>query len=543
MSRRRILIIGLDGATWDVLGPQIEQGAMPYLARMRAEGAHGVLTSTLPPLTAPAWSSFQTGVNPGKHAVFDFVQYVPGSYQPTFVSSRSMACPTIWELLGNEGVRMVVVGIPMSYPPQTVNGVMVSGLLTPSLRSPFTHPPHLKRELRRAIGHYRFLAKQEVFFLKGLSRFLDELIETEKKRVETARYLLERWDWDIAMIQIQSTDNLQHALWPLLNGSNGQLSQAKADGVGRFFELVDSAIATLRGLAGDNASTFVISDHGFGPLRRIVYLDEWLSSAGFLRYKKRSLRAKSVSMLLHFVRSVDALQVRRLLFSQKRMEEMSGAARREMIEWRRSTAFMVGSALYGGIRLNVQGREPEGVIPSNRYDAERSRLIDELTQLQDPESGTRPVRRVHLREEIYKGQAVSLAPDMLVEPEEGYIFSGGFHPEGELFRTPRYGRDVVGTHRMEGVYLLHGPAFQASEGPTANIVDIPATVLALFGMSCPEYFDGIPMEHAFSGLADLSWESARKPKVPKRSAEEKTHAFSEEDEEELEARLRDLGYL
>jgi predicted AlkP superfamily phosphohydrolase/phosphomutase len=533
MSRPRILIIGLDGATWDVLGPQIEQGAMPCLARMRTEGTHGVLTSTLPPLTAPAWSSFQTGVNPGKHAVFDFVQYVPGSYQPAFVSSRSIACPTIWELLGNEGIRMVVVGIPMSYPPQTVNGVMVSGLLTPSLRSPFTHPPHLKQELMKAIGEYRFVVKQEVFFLKGLSKFLDELIETEKKRVEAAQYLLERWDWDIAMIQIQSMDNLQHALWPLLNGSSSQLSQAKTDGVGRFFEFVNSAIEALRGLAGDDANTFVISDHGFGPLRRIVYLNEWLSSKGFLRYKRRSLRAKSVSTLLHFVRSVDALQVRRLLFSQKRMEDMSGAAYREMIEWRGSAAFVVGSALYGGIRLNVQGREPEGVIPSSQYDVERSRLIDELVQLQDSESGTRPVRRVHLREEIYQGQAVPLAPDMLVEPEEGYIFSGGLHPKAELFRTTRYGRDVVGTHRMDGVYVLHGPAFRASEGPTANIVDIPATILALFGMSCPEYFDGIPMEQVFSRLADLSWEKARKPDVPERSAEERTHAFSEEDEKNL----------
>jgi len=493
MTKSRVLIVGLDGATWGVLERQIHAGTMPFLADLHAEGTHGVLQSTLPPLTPPAWATFQTGVNPGQHGVYDFVQHTCGGYDTSYVSSLSLRHPTVWELLSELGLRLVVVGVPLTYPPQPIRGAMVAGLLSPGPRSAFTYPPELKHEILRSLGTYRFLAPQEVFFQKGLARFLDGLLETERTHFGAAQLLMARQDWDVAMIQVQSLDNLQHALWPALDPHHEAYREDEALQVSRFFRTVDAWIQELHETAGPGIHTIILSDHGFGPLKRTVYLEEWLSRESYFELRRHSLRARSVRSVMRIVQRVDTKQLRRWLIGNQRRESLSAAIRRETIDWTRCQAYVRGSALYGAIRFNVRGREPAGTVLPADMPHVSDDLMRKLSELRDPGNGQPVVKRIHRTEDIYSGACLADAPDLLVEPTDGYVFTRGSHPKHKLLETAVYGRDVVGTHRREGIYLLHGPAAAAGEGPGADILDMAPTLFKLLGLEPPTSFEGSPL--------------------------------------------------
>ena len=160
-----IAIIGLDGATWDLAGPFLEAGDMPVLAALRRSGAHGVLRSTMPPVTFPAWSSFMTGTNPGKHGIFDFTRRVAGTYEVAFVGSRDRRVPTVWKLLSDAGRRVAVIGVPTTYPPEPVNGIMVGGFDSPvatGIDGSFVHPRDFYAEMTAAVGPYAITDFQEL---------------------------------------------------------------------------------------------------------------------------------------------------------------------------------------------------------------------------------------------------------------------------------------------------------------------------------------------------------------------------------------------
>ena len=159
---RKIFIIGIDGGTWTVLTPTIEQGYMPFLKSLVETGASGILESTLPAITPAAWGSFQTGCNPGQNGAFDFAYWDRKQKKDCYVSSNTLQT-TIWETAGKAGKRVGLVNVPMTYPPKKINGCMVTGILTPSLKSNFTYPAELKKQLLKAVPHYH------IFNLKNAS--------------------------------------------------------------------------------------------------------------------------------------------------------------------------------------------------------------------------------------------------------------------------------------------------------------------------------------------------------------------------------------
>lgn len=369
----KVLIIGLDGGTWRVLNLLIEEGQMPNLARLVEEGTSGILNSTLPPLTPPAWASFHTGVYPAKHGIYDFTQYRLGAYKPDFVSSASLREKTIWKILSEAGRKVVLVGVPLTYPPERVNGVVISGLLTPSLRSNFTYPPEFKIELLNTVGEYRFIASQDTFFRKGLDAFLLDLVYSERKRVEATEYILKKEQWDVGMIQFQSVDNLQHALWPLLAPDSKEYSSEKWHRVCSFFQFIDESIGRLLSLVGENTNIIIMSDHGFGPLTKVVYLNKWLESKGLLKVKS-SLKTKFTLQATNLLKRIDFLKLRRIFLDYAKRESLLSLVTQEIaIDWPHTKCYMLSGSQAGNIYINLKGREPQGIVTSEEYEEISSR--------------------------------------------------------------------------------------------------------------------------------------------------------------------------
>src|SRR4030042_2502517 len=189
--KTKVFIMGLDGGTWDVLKPLMEEGKMPHLSGLAERGMSGVLKSTITPETASAWTTFQTGVNSGKHGIFDFFQYLPGDYNPLVISSQMIPLETIWQILSRQGKKVIVVNVPITYPAYEVNGLMVTCMLTPSVKSNFTYPPELAEEVLKVEKDYTIVTTQEVFNRRTLQEFVDTLISTEEKRTRVMLHLLD----------------------------------------------------------------------------------------------------------------------------------------------------------------------------------------------------------------------------------------------------------------------------------------------------------------------------------------------------------------
>ena len=210
----RVLIVGLDGATFDLIRPWVAQGRLPRLQALLAQGTAGELRSTVPPMSPPAWSSFMTGVNPGKHGIFDFTERKPGTYEIQFVSSRQRKAETIWKILSRAGKRVCAVGVPTTYPVEAVNGVMISGFDTPAMNEKAIHPPGLYAEIVEKVGEY--ILSSDVMrhvYDQRIDLAVETMLRCIRRKADIAKYLWAREPWDCFMVVFGETDSAIHYFW------------------------------------------------------------------------------------------------------------------------------------------------------------------------------------------------------------------------------------------------------------------------------------------------------------------------------------------
>jgi len=237
--KKRIVILGLDGGSWDCLDFFMSKGVMPNLKELIQAGVSGISESVVPPVTAPAWSSFQTGVNPGKHGVYDFVKYRQGIYSTTFVNSKDIGVKTIWDIASDAGKKIISVNVPMTYPPSKIRGIIISGLMTPNKNCRFTYPDHLLSEIEKEIGDYQIFVDPALYWEKGCQHFVDRCIHVEKKRLDAALYLMRKYDWDLFMLHNQSIDAIQHKIWHSIKRDNPDFDIKEHGYMIKFYKAVD----------------------------------------------------------------------------------------------------------------------------------------------------------------------------------------------------------------------------------------------------------------------------------------------------------------
>jgi len=282
LPRRRVFLFGLDGATFTLLRPWAEAGKLPTLARLMAGGTWGPLLSTIPASTPVAWNSMVTGVYPGKHGVFGFVQRRPGSYELDVITSRDRRRPALWNLVDQVGLRSVVVDVPFTYPPEPINGVMIAGLGTPDVTTAFVHPARMRDVILREFGSYPL----DIYFQGDVLAFLEDARRLTDHRLAVTQFLMRECAWDFFMLGLMTTDRLQHALWKYVDPRH---SAYAADDARRFgpaildyYRRLDDLVADLVGRLDGRTVFMMASDHGFGPLERGVSLLRWLVQAGFV---------------------------------------------------------------------------------------------------------------------------------------------------------------------------------------------------------------------------------------------------------------------
>ncbi len=542
VSPPSVLVIGLDGATWDLLGPMIAAGWMPNLARLVAAGTSAPLRSTLPPLTAPAWSSFMTGLNPGRHGVFAFQRALNRDLERTYVNATAIQAPLLWERLSAHGLRVGVLNVPLTYPVRPVNGWLVSGMMTPSEESDFTYPAALAPALRarRYTIDLRVL-KQERDYRAPAQRLalVNDLQRVLQERQSALEELLLPQGGDFIMVVYETPDRLQHWTWRYLDdllslsGPHAFERTPIHAAVEAAYRAVDDAIGrTLAVAAGPDTRVFMLSDHGFGFRHTRVHMDQWLANQGWLTYAagKADVRKRlkqSMGWIKRFL-------PRSLLLRGRRAFAVN-----RILDWTHTQAYS-GVASEYAIYINRRGREPYGVVAEPDVEALRREIKARLLSLIDPRQGQRVVRAVYDREEFYQGPFTDQAPDIVYELAPGYEPTSEVSP-GRLFTDVT--AEGEGMHQPDGIFLAWGKDIVAQRlGPGLSLADLTPTILYSLGVPVPQGLDGRVLSEIFT--ADyrgahpvVMTEDAGVALAPRQEV------YSTSDEALIVEKLTNLGYL
>lgn len=553
MNKKRIMIIGLDGATFDIIKPMVDAGRLPTFANLIASGTHGNLKSTVLPITPPAWSSFMTGKNPGKHGVFAFYTQSTETYGTQMATGLSIKAKKIWDYLDTE--RIGLIDIPMTFPPQEINGYMISGWPVPSEESIFTYPPGLHTEIIREVGSYMM----DTTIISSHTKMspvetLRHLYQYTESRKDASLYLLKKkGPFDLFVVVFRGTDFLQHGAFKFLDEEyckiNPDLAKKFKDVLFQFYEKMDSIVADLIRFMGEDAVTILMSDHGAGPLKKKFYINRWLKQEGFLSLKGgTSLRGISVGRapLSHLIQRLgmsylnifipSLLKRMRIPYPKPYIKHPA-----TLINWSKTKAFANLTWPDEIIRINLKGREPEGIVSQRDYETVRSKIIERLTAVQDPETGEKIIDKAYRREEVYHGPYLEDAPDILVLTKNtSYVFSPALD-DGVLFERPE---DPRAPHRMEGIFIIKGPDIKTGQIVSGlNITDIAPTVLYLMGKPIPDTLDGRVISEAFHEEFFRIHPQRYYKEESTGSLKETVQEFSEEEKKKIEEGLRALGYM
>lgn len=291
MPKPRVIIVGMDGCTRTILGPMIQQGKLPTLARIEKEGVAGPLESVTPPITPAAWSSFYTGKQPGKHGVFEFLYRKPGSYLKAPVNSTSIRGKKFWNYADEAGLRTCLFNLPLLYPTQPINGVAISGLLTPEGVRDFGKPDGIIDEIEANVGKPYVLGSRAVYKKGNAGKILDEFHRVLTYHIKAAQYLLKKERWDIFFGHLMVTDSMQHELWHLLDPTHSAHDPKEAaehmPRIESIYQRIDNEfLAPLVDSLDDDTSLLIMSDHGFGGIEHIIYMNMWLLHNGYIGWSR-----------------------------------------------------------------------------------------------------------------------------------------------------------------------------------------------------------------------------------------------------------------
>lgn len=550
MSTHPLLVIGIDGGTWQVLGPLADMGEMPNLARLRRQGAWADLLSTTPPFTAPAWASFATGVNPGRHGVLNFIHKASepaaslrNKGQP--VNSSHIQAPTIWQYLHEAGKRIATINVPLSYPLSPVGELAISGMLTPPQAAQWTHPPALAAELADYIIDLDFGRPGKALDPAELPAPVDMLTQimhmTERRGYHALR-LLQQGPWDVFTVIFTGTDRIFHHFWHYVDPSPAAaqqpLLQFLAAHIRQYFHLLDSIIGGMVRAVGSQGHVLMLSDHGFGPAaRHWCHLNNWLLELGYLTLRNSG----KGSMLQRLKRQTPWLRdiARRILPQEARESLRQHGHLADAIDWPTTQAWV--EPLYNnvaGVFLHRQGRHAQGPVTEADAPSLLARLQTDASKLRIPGTRRPLVQAVYTRDELYHGPHTARFPDLILILDPDYaavptLGSSLLTPAGPLLRS--------GDHRPEGIFLAAGPDVRG--GPLAqppSILDIAPTFLYLADAPLPDDLDG----HLISDIWQEGVLAARPPRyrsplpVPSQAS-----ALSQDEMAAVEDRLRGLGYL
>jgi predicted AlkP superfamily phosphohydrolase/phosphomutase len=484
----KIVVIGLDSASWNVLMPFIEAGTLPTIGRLVANGVRGYLRSSVPPITFPAWKCYSTGKNPGKLGVYSFAGLDKERRDLIFHTGADFKEKEIWDYLSSHGLRSCVINMPSTYPPKTINGIIISGMPIFGSRN-YATPTEIMKDLH-GIGY-----KVEAVNYPGTRNDKQEheqLRELISSRFEIAKIIRDKYDIDFWQVTVFYIDKIQHIYF-----NNERILKD-------YWQLIDTKIGDFLEGFGRDANVFLMSDHGATGIRNTLYINELLLKEGYLRLRtgsdKERIGAANIAIgAFRFVRGNSYLYpffqrirriapraMRNLIRSISKRERRTWSLSR--IDWEQSDFLAIGTGFGSIHRLNGQ---PERM----------QELRALLEQLHDPVTGGR-VADVFARDEVYTGHMRN-APDMVVVPRSSTLITEVIRDKPEVWGPPI--NNWQGMHEREGMFLASGPDIrQGQEITGASLLDIAPTILHLFGIPIPRDMDGRVLSEIFSDASEAA---------------------------------------
>ncbi len=523
----RVLVIGLDAACFNILLPLVEKGLMPNLAGFLAESTYAEMKSTFPPVTSPAWPSMATGLNPGKLGMFGFYNKKENSQWEFHLVSNNYSNKAIWGLASKENLKCIVCGVPVTYPPVPIEGLMVTDMLTPK-DGQYTYPKELMIELK---SKDLLINWEEKIDAEQVAAFVDE-------EGSLFLHLMRNFEWDFAMTVFRSTDAIFH-------------KDPDPRQIELVFTNIDRYLGEILSLANSNDFVFIVSDHGMSSIREMINVNSLLQAEGLLHMLRVNedikdnlhliLQRISSSFLFRngIFRNNLTRDLRRYLsahYMGRRMDSNqdgpSGSKNlrrlsKKLIDWSRTKCVFTSIGEGCGIYINLKGREPMGIVKPDEYDKVRSEIISVLSKYDN--------LVVMKREEVYNGKHATKAPDLLLWVDDETITT-----DARFIDRPVRQEFASYNHKMNGVFIAHGPGIQRNKKiDMLNIYDFMPTVLHILGIPIPEDVDGIVHKEIF----DKNSEYYRRELKFQPPIEDEVEEYTDTERVEIEKRLSDLGYL
>ncbi|MFZ0546733.1 MAG: alkaline phosphatase family protein [Candidatus Promineifilaceae bacterium] len=537
---KKLLILGIDGATFNLILPWVEAGHLPSLAGLIQGGVHTNLASTLPPVTSPAWPTFMTGCNPGKHGVFDFIQ--PSGANFSLVNATKIKQPTIWRQLSAAGFKVGVLNVPVTYPPQPLNGFMVSGILSPH-GGEIAYPADLLSRYKDELGEYRVAPKIQ-YKPGNEADYIEDIRDLIHTHARWAMHLMENEPWDVLMVHFIALDIMMHALWRFMDQSHPRYeSSPYQNAIRDAYRLVDDYIGQMLAKLPEDAAVLVMSDHGFGPLHNIVNLNLFLMKKGLLKLRRdpwTQIKAGAFQQGITpatVYRAIEKVGLQNLatrVSKNTRNQVVGKFLSFDSVDWSNTIAYSMGHV--GQIYLNVAGREPNGIVTEYDYEEKRQQVLDALSELKD-KNGRPLVTKIILREDTYHGPHAKYGPDIHIIIDDYNMIAFPLFATDNKIITQQI-RGDSGCHRREGIFIAHGSVINQGERiDEANILDLAPTILHLLGQPVPRRMDGRVLSEIFRTASEVTYVDDGDGTVSE------SQALSDEDAAQVEERLRSLGYL
>jgi len=492
----RSVIFGVDGLTFRILDPLIERGDLPNFRKLRERGCEATLESRYPPLTPAAWTSLSTGLKPAKHGVYDFWEYeqqhTKGESRVAHVQTRRKGGKAIWNILSEYGKQVLVINVPSTYPPEPVNGIMLSGYMTPGSEVDFTYPLAFKEELYRAVPGYKIdLDHDDMFSIKLRGKdgpLIDSTLRMTEERIKLTMYLMQEKPWDFCYVVFVGADRLQHPLWDEIMALDSRVIE--------YYRLIDHGLGLILEQLEADDTLFVVSDHGFQGAKRFFDINEYLYSKGLLKLANSEERdkARRFTDLKHTLEKYRLLALVRKVKKALKKTGVVTEANVDVykpvltdVDWQQTRAYVPSFSGFGGGYADI--------FLTDDLDAERIvELCADLKQLVDPLTGKPLVEAIYTTEAFGSGPYAPAEPHLLVLAKDGFTFRMNFGNR-HLWGTAS---ETRGTHQKDGILFAYGGGIkQGYHAPNAEIYDLVPTVLRSLDLPSPCAFDGRVLDELF----------------------------------------------
>lgn len=503
LNKKQILVIALGEATLDLIDPWIKDGELPTFKNFYEEGSVGNLKSSIPMITPQMWGNIITGKNPGYHGLYDFWQRgSDGKFKE--VNGSQIKAKPIWEILSESGLSSGIINVPFTFPPQKINGFMISGEDAPGAHRSIAYPNNIYDEIVNKFGRYRL----KDIFPGGRKKedYLTLVEEDIKKQTDVLEHLITTKNWDFFLTFYSATAITQHYFWKDMQLGNTEYK----DVIKTAYKSLDKAIDRLAEAAGEETNIFIISECGAGPLASGVQINTWLQKEKFLAYKnsngtlpggsEKQAENKNIlrSSIASFRKNIQGIIPKSLFyFANRNMHWLKSWIQSFLsgsdIDWSNTLAFSRGKE--GDIFINLKGRDPNGIVEPIHYEKVRDAIVEKLSALIDPSTEQRAVTKVYKREELYSGSHVEFAPDLIIEwKDNAYMPAENDKDKDSIFveRWREYMNwPTSGSHRIDGILLAKGPDIVKNKKiKAASLIDMTPTWLHLLKQNIPSDLQG-----------------------------------------------------